>query len=156
MDFLFTKNIGVPEKSKYTFIFNEIDIERIKVYNELSIKNKIYCFIGDYNSHNLETDKAVAVNMWNRLVLFSIDNGDLLYYSGFYDSFVGIESLSNFFLVVTDSTIFKINKENFYPYGFTQFPYNICDYELSNSLGEIKIKFVEEEMQDDIVVDLGV
>ncbi|WP_375605469.1 hypothetical protein [Flavobacterium davisii] len=141
-------------KKDFTYIFEEKDLDKNETYYELVLSGKKYCFSNFCQDFYFEADKILIINMWNKIVIFSIENGEILFYSGLFDAFVGVERLKDSFVVVTDTTIFKINKTYFFVYDFNSIQHNILDFQISDSLEEIIIKFVDEEMQDDMVLKI--
>jgi hypothetical protein len=151
MDYFFVEIKELPEMENFDAFFSDLNSENC-VFNVLIINDKKYCFEGYSNDHYLEKANIVLVNMWNKIVMFSINDGNLLYYSGLNDSFVGVEELKMDFLITTDSTLFLINKTYFYPWGFKIFTDHIQDYEIDKDSYNITLKFA---LEDDITIKLN-
>lgn len=135
----------------YNAVFGELNTEDC-VFSELTIKDKKYCFEGYSEDHYLKNANVVLINMWNKIVIFSINDGNLLFYSGLNNSFVGVEELKMDFLITTDSSLFLINKTYFYPWGFKIFTDHIQDYEIDKNSYNVTLKFA---VDDDITVKLN-
>lgn len=151
MDYLFNEIIGFPDIKNYSAVFGELKKED-SVFNELSINDKKYCFEGYSKDHYFENANVVLINMWNKIVMFSINDGTLLYYSGLNNSFVGVEELKMDFLITTDSSLFLINKTYFYPWGFKIFTDHIQDYEIDKNSYKVTLKFA---VDDEITIKLN-
>jgi len=134
----------------YNFAEDESDGEVL----ELVIKNKKYCLPTYSQELYYEEDKILVINLWNKIVFFSSESGKILFYSGLLNSFVGIESIDYYFVIITETTVFKLNKSLNFVYDFLSFPYIIKDYRLSSSKSKLTIKFVDEENEDDVLLDL--
>jgi hypothetical protein len=151
MDYSFNEIKGLPKRENYDAVFGERESDDC-VFNELVICDKKYCFMGYSEDHFLKNTGTVLVNMWNYIVMFSINEGKILFYCGLNDSFVGVEELEMDFLITTDSTLFLINKNYFYPWGFKSFTDHIQDYVLHKDDYTITLKFAVE---DDMTVKLN-
>lgn len=151
MDYLFNEINRLPETENYDCVFGKLNSEDC-VFNELIINEKKYCFEGYSKDYFLKNANIVLVNMWDKIVMFSINDGNLLYYSGLNNSFVGVEELKMDFLITTDSSLFLINKTYFYPWGFKVFTDHIQDYELDKDNYNVILKFA---IEDEITVKLN-
>jgi hypothetical protein len=127
-------------KKDYNLIFHENDLEEEMDCYELLTNQKKYCFIGFPEKCSFNDDKVIAINMWNHIAFFSGFDGDLLYYTGLKETFVGLESLKNDYLIISDNSLFLINKEGFYPWGFKAIPDTIVGYNMTENDYEIRLK----------------
>ncbi|WP_111308322.1 hypothetical protein [Confluentibacter sediminis] len=134
----------------YDFLF--LNNSKQDDYHLLSINDKKYLFEGYSSAIPFEKDGVVVVNMWWMIVIFSLVDGKLLYSSGLNESFVGIESLDSDYLVVTDVSLFMINKASFYPWGYKTFIDHVQDYELLKEDYDVKLYF---ETEEDVFVKLN-
>ncbi|WP_445455836.1 hypothetical protein [Flavobacterium sp. HNIBRBA15423] len=130
----------VHNNGYYDVFFNKKKIEIEADNYELLIKHKKYCFIGYSEVYDFEEDKVIAVNMWDCIIFFSTIDGEILYYSGLKETFVGLESLESDYLVITDNSLFLINKKECYPWGFKIVTDSIIDYHLKKDQYEIILK----------------
>ncbi len=119
---------------------------------ELHIINKKYLLPSYGQEYIFEKEKTLAINLWDKIILFSLETGEILFCGGMQDAFVGIESTYMDYIIVTETTVSKLNKSMNYIYEFLSFPYIIAGYKLSKS--SLRIKFIEEENEDDVIINL--
>lgn len=129
----------------YSYIFDVNDLYKNESYYELVIDNKKYYFSNYSQDFCFEKDKILIINMWNNIAVFSLENGEMLFYSGLSGLFVGVEELKMDFLIITDNTLFLIDKRYFYPWGFKTFTDHIQDYKLYRDDYNITLNFAVED-----------
>ncbi|SRX75227.1 hypothetical protein [Aequorivita antarctica] len=106
----------------------------------LNINEFIYPVFDKYNIKEFDDDNVICINYWTKVALIDGTSGELLLYIGIENGFVGIESLKDRYLIISDTAMIMINKENFYPIYRAILPDFVLDYELINH-NEIKLKF---------------
>lgn len=143
MEYSFIKKSKKELKNKYDYIF--IDNHDQENYIELSIAGKYYLFSTSDTIIPFKNDKVIIVHTWIQIVFISLNDGNLLYYSGLKDSFVDAESLKYDYLIITDMSLFLINKYSFYPWAYKYFGDYIVNYELSKADYKIKLYLATED-----------
>ncbi|MFK7051009.1 hypothetical protein FLACOL_00093 [Flavobacterium columnare] len=150
MKYEFSKLIN-EDFNDFNKIFFSKDID--SVY-KLKIKDFKYLINYEDDLIPFLEDEVLFINNSNSIGIISLSNGQILFFSGLFDSFVGVESLDTYFLVITDTTIFKINKFSFFVFDFNSLSDVILDYKISQEKKEITIVFVEEDMRENLNIKL--
>ncbi len=120
------------------FFCKEIDSKYL-----LEIANKKYLINYDYDVMDFSEQGVVCINLSDRIAFVSIIDGGLVFYSGLRESLIGVEALENDFLVVSDMSLFFVNKKYFFPWGYKTFPDSLVTYKLLNNL-EIDLEYATD------------
>jgi len=105
----------------------------------IKIIDKMYLINYDYDVIEFSENNSLFLNLSNNVAIISLKTGNIKYYSGLQETFVGVELLEYDFLIVTDTSFFLINKEYYYPWGYKSISDNILDYNLSKENYEITL-----------------
>ena len=120
------------------FFCKEIDSSYL-----LTVSDKKYLINYEFDVIEVVKSELICINNWSHIALLSLSTGDIVYLSGLRNSFLGVIALERDIVILSDTELFLLNKDRYFPYQFKSFTDNIIDYEIIND-GNLKILMATE------------
>lgn len=128
--------------SEYDLKFYEKDIKSSYV---LEIASKKYLINYDFSINDILNSNYVAYTDYSNVFILSVETGEVVFMSGLNGSFVAVDSFEFDILVISDFSVFLINKERLFPWGYKSIYDWIINYKKTSNDYEILLELATEE-----------